>query len=161
MRRTLLLGALAMLTLAMPTLGAASQAAAPTITAAGAWARPTPPGAATGAVYLTLTSHGRTADRLISASSPSAAKVEFHSMSMAGGVMRMAPITAAIPIAPNGAIRFAPGGGHIMLIGLKGPLKSGAHLRLVFTFARAGAVSVDVPVRDAAPAADPMAGMKM
>ena len=156
MRRTILLGALAAL-----ALGAAGHAASPAISSTGAWARPTPPGATTGAVYLTLTNHGRTADRLVSATSPAAARVVFHSMSMVGGVMRMTPITAAIPVAPNGAVQFSPGGSHVMLTGLKGPLKAGAHVRMVFTFAKAGPVSVDVPVRDAAPAADPMAGMKM
>ncbi|HEX7761808.1 MAG TPA: copper chaperone PCu(A)C, partial [Caulobacteraceae bacterium] len=128
---------------------------------AGAWARPTPPGATTGAVYVTFTNRGRAGDSLLSASSPTAAKVEFHSMSTVGGVMRMAPITTAIPIAPGGVIRFSPGGGHVMLTGLKGPLKAGGHVRVVFTFAKAGTVSVDAPIRDAAPAADPMAGMKM
>ena len=156
MRRTILLGALVAL-----ALGAAGQAASPAISPAGAWARPTPPGATTGAVYVTLTNHGRSPDSLVSATTPAAARVVFHSMSMTGGVMRMTPITAAIPVAPNGAIQFSPGGSHVMLTGLKGPLKTGAHVRVVFTFAKAGPVSVDVPVRDAAPGADPMAGMKM
>ncbi len=145
---------------AMIAWAPASRAAAPTIAASGAWARPTPPGASTGAVYLPLTNHGRTADSLVSATTPAAARVVFHSMSMTGGVMRMTPITAGIPIGPNGAVQFSPGGSHVMLTGLKGPLKTGAHVRVVFTFAKAGPVSVDVPVRDAAPA-DPMAGMKM
>jgi copper(I)-binding protein len=159
MRRTILLGALAALTLAALTLGAVGQAAAPAITASEAWARPTPPGAPTGVVYLTLHNRGP-GDSLVSASSPAAAKADFHTMSMVGGVMHMAPVTFAIPIAQNGAIHFNPGGMHIMLTGLKGPLKAGSHVRMVFAFAKAGAVSVDVPVRDTAPAAS-MAGMKM
>jgi copper(I)-binding protein len=150
--RTLTFGAV----LASAALVAAvAPAAAPTIAASGAWARPTPPGATTGAVYATLTNHGRSPD------SPSAAKVEFHSMSMAGGVMRMAPIAGPQSIAPGASLKFAPGGSHIMLIGLKGPLKAGAHVRLTLTFAKAGAVTIDAPVRADAPAADPMAGMKM
>lgn len=140
---------------------AAAPAAAPTIAASGAWARPTPPGATTGAVYLTLTNHGKAPDALVSATSPAAAKVEFHSMSMAGGIMRMAPIAGPQAIAPGASLKFGPGGSHVMLIGLKGPLKAGAHVRLVLTFAKAGAVTVDAPVRADAPAADPMAGMKM
>ena len=145
---------------ALAAVALPSAAAAPKIAAASAWARPTPPGATTGAVYVTLTNHGRTADNLVAATSPAAARVVFHSMSMTGGVMRMSPITTAIPVAPNGDIRFSPGGSHVMLTGLKGPLKAGAHVRVVFIFAKAGPVSVDVPVRDAAPAI-PMAGMKM
>jgi len=154
MRRTILLGALAALTFA-----AAGQAAAPTIRPSDAWARPTPPGAVTGAVYVVLHNRGP-ADTLVSASSPAAASIEFHNMTMAGGVMRMAPVTN-LPLAKGGALRFAPGGMHVMLTGLKGPLKAGAHVRVVFTFAKSGKVTVDAPVRDSAPAAEPMAGMKM
>ena len=73
MRRTILLGALAALTLAALNLGAAGYAAAPTITASEAWARPTPPGAPTGVVYVTLHNRGP-GDSLVSASSPAAAK---------------------------------------------------------------------------------------
>jgi periplasmic copper chaperone A len=140
---------------------AAAPAAAPTIATSAAWARPTPPGATTGAVYVTLTNRGRVADALVSATSPAAAKVEFHSMSMAGGIMRMAPIAGPQAIGPGASLKFGPGGSHIMLIGLKGPLKAGAHVRLTLTFAKAGAVTVDAPVRADAPTADPMAGMKM
>jgi len=156
--RTLTFGAV----LASAALAASvAPAGAPTIAASGTWARPTPPGATTGAVYATLTNHGRSPDSLVSATSPAAAKVEFHSMSMAGGVMRMAPIAGPQAIAPGASLKFAPGGSHIMLIGLKGPLKAGAHVRLTLTFAKAGAVTIDAPVRADAPAADPMAGMKM
>lgn len=37
-----------------------------------AWARATPPGATTGAVYLTIESKGATADRLLTITSPAA-----------------------------------------------------------------------------------------
>src|SRR6266404_94737 len=60
------------------------------------WARATPGHAGNGAAYLTIVSP--TADRLTAASSPVAKKVELHTMSMEGGVMRMRPL-AAIDIA--------------------------------------------------------------
>ncbi len=43
-------------------------------------------------------------------------------------------------------IAFAPGGYHIMLTGLKAPLKTGDSFPLTLTFAGAGEVKVDVKV---------------
>jgi copper(I)-binding protein len=48
-----------------------------------------------------------------------------------------------------------------MLVGLKSPLREGAHIPLTLTFRRAGAVKVDVVVSNAAPAGRAMPGMKM
>jgi copper(I)-binding protein len=145
--------------LAAAAVATAGQAAAPTIAVSDAWARPTPPGATTGAVYATLTNRAPTADALISAASPDAARVELHAMTMTGGVMHMTAMTGRQMLQPGVALRFDPGTAHIMLVGLKAPLKLGGHVRVVLTFARAGAVTVDAPVRNAAP--DGMAGMKM
>jgi copper(I)-binding protein len=138
----------------------ATQAAAPGIAVAGAWARPTPPGATTGGVYLSLTNHGAVADALVSATSPAATKVEFHAMKMAAGVMTMREINGPIAIPPGASLRFAPGGNHIMLVGLKAQLRAGARVPLTLTFSRAGAVKVDAVVQMEAPASA-MAGMKM
>ncbi len=41
---------------------------------------------------------------------------------------------------------MAPGGLHIMLMGLKAPLQQGGSLTLDLTFEHAGAVTVQVPV---------------
>jgi len=146
-------------TLATAAIATASQAAAPAIAVSDAWARPTPPGATTGAVYVTLTNRQSVADALVSASSPDAAKVEFHSMTMSGGVMHMNAITGPQKLQPGVALRFDPGSAHIMLVGLKAPLKLGGHVTLTLRFAHAGAVTVAAPVSNAAP--DDMAGMKM
>jgi copper(I)-binding protein len=145
--------------IAAAAVATASQAAAPTIAVSDAWARPTPPGATTGAVYVALTNRQNVADALLSATSPDAAKVEFHSMTMSGGVMRMNAITGPQKLQPGVALRFEPSSAHIMLIGLKAPLKLGGHVTLMLRFAHAGAVTVQAPVSNAAP--DGMAGMAM
>ena len=78
-----------------------------------AWARATPGRAANGgAAYLTIVS--TVPDRLTGASSPVAKKVELHTMSMEGGVMRMRPL-AGIDIPHGQAVTLSPGGTHIML----------------------------------------------
>src|SRR4051794_11660086 len=123
MRRRMLFGAVA----ALAAASIAAAASAPTIAVTGAWARPTPPGATTGAVYAVLTNRASGADALVSASSPASARVELHVMSMGGGVMTMRAMALPAAVAAGGSLSFAPGGAHIMLVGLKGPLTAGAH----------------------------------
>jgi periplasmic copper chaperone A len=111
-----------------------------------AWSRPTPPGIAVGAVYLTIENAGAVADRLLTASSPIAATVEFHQSVKTGGIMSM----RAVPFieCPAGAVvKIAPGGLHIMLTGLKGPLVLGSSYPITLQFRDAGRVSVTVSVQ--------------
>jgi copper(I)-binding protein len=129
-------------------LAAASLAAAATIEVRDAWIRTPPPGAPTAAGYATLVNHEISSDRLMGARS-AAADVALHQMSMAGGVMRMRPVTGGLPIGASASVSLTPGGYHLMLTGLKAPLKPGQHVRIVLQFQRAGNVPADFVVRDA------------
>ena len=81
-------------------------------------------------------------------SSPVADRVEVHTMSMDGDVMRMRAVPALV-IPAGGHVDLAPGDGyHLMLIGLKRPLKVGDRVPLTLTFANAGHVDVEMPVRE-------------
>jgi len=111
-----------------------------------AWARATPPGAATGGAYLTVINTGRDADRLVGATTAAAARAEVHEMSMADGIMRMRPLAGGLEIAPGASVTLAPGGAHLMLIALTGPLVAGATIEATLTFAAAGDVAVTFPV---------------
>ncbi len=126
----------------------------PAIGVSHAWARATVPGAANGAVYLTLTNRGGADDELVSLASPAAAAVQLHSESMDGGVMRMRPL-AALDIKAGDHLVLAPGGDHVMLIGLKAPLRAGDHFPMTLTFAKAGSESVEVTVATAGAMAMP------
>jgi copper(I)-binding protein len=137
----------------------ASVAAADTIEVKDAWIRTPPPGAPTAAGYATVVNHGISSDHIIGVSTRAAASAQLHQMSMAGGVMRMRPITGGLPIGASAAVKFTPNGDHLMLVGLKSPLKAGAHVKITLQFQRAGAVVADFVVRDAAPGA--MGGMRM
>jgi periplasmic copper chaperone A len=108
-----------------------------------AWARATPGKSATGAAYVTIRSP--TADKLVAASSLVAKKAELHTMSMSGMVMKMRPI-ASIDIPAGQPVTLAPGGLHIMLVGLAKPLKAGQTFPLTLTFAMAGSRTVNVAV---------------
>ena len=101
-----------------------------------------------GAAYMTLRTAGKTPDRLIKASSPDAQRVEIHSMSMDGGVARMQEIPG-VDIRPGAATQLKPGGFHLMLVGLRRPLREGQSIRIALTFEQAGTVEVDATVEKA------------
>ena len=115
----------------------------------GAWARPTVAGQQVGGAYLSLQSDR--ADRLLGASTPGAARVELHTMAMAGDVMQMRQIDA-VELPAGQPVAFKPGGLHLMLLGLKRPLAAGSALPLTLRFEKAGEIRVELAVRAAAPA---------
>jgi periplasmic copper chaperone A len=124
-----------------------------------AWARATPGKSETGAAYVTIRSP--TADRLVAASTSVAKKAELHTMTMAGMVMKMRPV-AGVDIPAGQPVTLAPGGYHIMLMGLAKPLTAGQSFPLTLTFAKAGTRTVDVAVEKvgaAGPMAMPMPAM--
>ena len=108
------------------------------------WARAALAGR-TGAAYMTLVNPTDTPDRLLAAAAEVAETVELHAHLHEGGVMRMRPV-AAIEVHPGEPAVLAPGGLHIMLIGLRRDLKRGETIRLILSFEKAGKVEVEVPV---------------
>ena len=111
------------------------------------WARATPGGAKTGAVYMTLDNKSGTADRLTGVSSDVADKLQIHEMKVENGVMKMREIAGGLPIPASGSLVLKPGSYHVMLIGLKKPLTAGEKFPLTLTFEKAGNISVTVPVQ--------------
>jgi len=101
----------------------------------------------TTAVYMVLRNSSTTADRLVKVQTDAAQTVELHSTTMQGNVTMMNPVDG-IDVPANGQVALAPGGFHIMLIGLTRDLKSGDKIKLTLTFQKAGTVQLDVPVRD-------------
>ncbi len=105
---------------------------------------------AAGAVYLVVTNPDATDDRLLSVSTDAAMMAELHSsVTSADGVTSMLALTDGVLIPAAGSHALARGGDHIMLMGLTNPVKDGDTLRLTLTFARAGAVQLDVVVDNA------------
>ncbi len=127
------------------------------------WARATPAGATSGAVYLTVTEHGAP-DRLIGVSTPAAGMAMMHESYTESGVSKMRMLDG-VALDPHKPVAFHPGAMHIMLEGLKGPLKVGATFPLTLTFEKAAPQTVTVTVMKAGapgPAATTdMPGMKM
>jgi periplasmic copper chaperone A len=111
------------------------------------WAATTPNGAAVAAGYLVVTNPTVAADTLVSAASPRATRVEIHEMKMEGEMMRMRAVEK-LEAPAGGAVVLAPGGYHLMFIGIDAPFEEAQSIPLTLTFANAGAIKVAMPVRD-------------
>lgn len=93
----------------------------------GAWSRATAPGQTAGMVDATITS--KQPARLIGAVSAVSSSVELHSMTHEGGMMKMREVPA-IELPAGKPVNLGESGYHLMLIGLKSPLKAGATVPL-------------------------------
>jgi hypothetical protein len=142
--RSPLLALLALLLMALPA--AAHDYKLGALEISQPWARATPPTAPTGGGYLSVKNTGTTPDRLISASSPAAGIVQVHEMKMEGNVMRMREIDGPLEIKPGETVTLAPGGMHLMMMGLKAPLKQGEKVPLTLVFEKAGKIDVELVV---------------
>ena len=105
----------------------------------------TTPTAQTGAAYVSLMNHGKDGDTLTSVTAPVAAMAHLHKSELVDGVMKMTPVEA-LEVPAMGMLEMKPGGYHIMLMGLKQPLKKGEEIAITMHFEKAGDVTVQVPV---------------
>jgi copper(I)-binding protein len=111
---------------------------------ASAWARATPPGASTGAAYITIENRGA-ADRLLSTSSAAAEMVTLHESAVENGVATMRR-AENLTIPAGGRLEMKPGSAHLMLMGLRTPLKEGMRVDVTLVFEKAGSVIVPVEI---------------
>jgi len=117
------------------------------------WSRPTVAGMPMGVAYLSITNNGRTDDVLLAASSPVAARVEFHQTTLTDGMARMRPL-AEIVVPAGATVKVEPGGIHLMLVDLRAPLEAGKSVPLELQFRHAGRITVQLSIesQDAPPA---------
>jgi copper(I)-binding protein len=116
-----------------------------------AWVRGTVPAQKATGAFMEIS--GNQAARLISAASPVANAVELHSMSMNNGVMKMSQVEG-IDVPAGKTVKLAPGGYHIMFMGLRQQMKPGERVPLKLTFELADkkreSLELSVEVRDIA-----------
>jgi copper(I)-binding protein len=122
MKRILFAGMLAML--------AVAQANADEVKVSKAWVRATAPGQDSASVQLTITS--KKDATLIGVASGSAQSGEIHSMVMEGDVMKMQALEE-LPLPAKTPVALGENGNHLMLIGLRNPLKAGHKLPFALT----------------------------
>ena len=101
-------------------------------------------GMTAGAALMGL--HSSVDDKLISASSPICERVEIHSMTDDNGIMKMRE-EESLALPADKIVKLEPSGYHLMLIGLKEPLKADTKFDLTLTFATGAPVTVSVPVQ--------------
>jgi copper(I)-binding protein len=125
------------------TLHAAERAS--TIVVESAWARELPPVSPNGVAYLTLRNTGTRSDALLAVDTPVAAQAQLHVHQTVGGMMRMRRVDV-VELAPGETVRMAPGGLHLMLLGLEAPLRRGARFVVTLHFREAPSLEVQVRV---------------
>lgn len=112
-----------------------------------AWSRATPGGAKVAGGFLTIENKGTAPDKLIGVAAEIAGKVDVHEMAMDNGVMKMRPLEKGLVIEPGKTVKLAPGGYHLMMQELKGPLKQGDKVPVTLQFEKAGKVAVTLDVQ--------------
>lgn len=146
MRLSTVLATVLLLTLAIGGELRAQTSAPSTVIVQAPWARATPGGARTGAAYMTLVNSGGTADKLLGATTPLADTIQFHQETAdSDGVSRMREMHS-VDLDPGATIVFKPGDMHMMIVGLKEPLKEGQAFSITLKFEKAGNIEVTVPI---------------
>lgn len=113
----------------------------------GPWSRAAAQGGS-GAGFLTIRNAGTARDRLLSATTAAAGRIELHTHIRDGEVMRMRQVPT-IDLPPGQAVALQPGGLHLMLLGLTRPLRQGEVVSVTLTFERAGTVQTSLAVHAA------------
>jgi periplasmic copper chaperone A len=116
-----------------------------------AWIRPTAPGAKVAAGYMTLRNASAGADRLVSATTAAAEKVETHVTMKDGDILRMREVKG-YEIPAKGSFELKPGGAHLMLVNIKAPMVQGQKVQATLRFEKSGEQKVEFTVRQPAPA---------
>jgi copper(I)-binding protein len=115
------------------------------------WSRATAPGAKIAAGYMVLRNAAPAPDRLISAESPLAARIETHMTVRDGDVLRMREVQG-YEVPANGSFELKPGGAHLMIVDIKRPFREGDRIPVTLRFERAGKKQVELQVSRVAPA---------
>ena len=132
---------------ALALLAACGQGGKADIEVSNAWARPTR-GDAPGAVYVTIENKGGEDDRLVGVMTDHAAMAMVHQTELSNGVARMR-MAGEINVPAGDRIEMVPGGTHIMLEGLRTPLRTGDSFQLVLKFRASDDEKVTVRVAEA------------
>lgn len=108
-------------------------------------AKTTPATALTGAGYLAIRNNGDSADSLIAVEADFQ-RVMIHDTKVENDVASMFHVEAA-EVAPGETVTFAPGGMHIMFMGLGGdPFEAGEIVAATLVFEKAGRIDVNFNV---------------
>lgn len=119
----------------------------PTLAVADAWVGITPKGAKVAAGYLMVANTGADEDKLVSATSPRAARVEIHQMSKMGETMKMRQVKNGLTVPAGSAVVLEKGGLHLMFMDIDAPFADGETVPVTLTFEKAGKVELTLAVK--------------
>ena len=122
----------------------------PALELANTWVRALPPTQTNTAAYLSLTNRSAAAVSIVGASSDVAKKVEIHTTREIDGYMRMEQLQG-LSVAAGQTVELAPGGTHLMLLGLARMPVPGDAVRLCLELASGDDVCTVAEVRKTAP----------
>ncbi|MGP1486099.1 MAG: copper chaperone PCu(A)C [Campylobacter sp.] len=97
------------------------------------YAKATPPSAQNSAIFFEVKNNTDKVIKLISANSPASKTAELHTHQHIDGMMKMVQVDS-IEIPANGETKLAPGGLHVMLIGIKNPMNEGDKIDATLEF---------------------------
>jgi copper(I)-binding protein len=113
---------------------------------ADAWAMTSPRGMKVATGYFTVANGGTENDRLISASSPRAARAAIYALTQESGVAKMRPVPA-VEVPPGGSAKLGESGPLIMFIDVDAPFTEGETIPVMLTFEKAGTIEVTMRVK--------------
>lgn len=127
-----------------------------------AYARVASPMAQSGAAFMGIQNTGAEGDRLVSARSDVAQRVELHTHIADGDVMRMVEVEEGFEIPAGETHMLERGGHHVMFMGLNRQLAHGDEVAVTLVFENAGEMDVIIPVDlERNDVTGEMGGMKM
>ncbi len=109
------------------------------------WVRVSVPGQKATGAFMKITS--REGARLVAVSSPVAGVAEVHEMKMEGDIMKMRALADGLDLPPGKTVELKPGGYHVMLMDLKGPLAKDTTVPLTLVFKDAKGTESKVELR--------------
>lgn len=118
-----------------------------TLVIADAWALPSPRGTKVSAGFFTIANGGTDTDRLLSAASPRAQRMEVHEIVTEGGVTKMRPLAAGLDVPSGGSATLKEDGTHLMFLDVDTPFTEGETIPVMLTFEKAGTIEVTMRVK--------------
>jgi copper(I)-binding protein len=131
---------------AAPAMAAATGAevSAGDLTISGGFTRATLPGAPVAGGFLTITNSGTEDDRLVAVTTSIAKEAQIHEMALENEIMKMRRLEDGLVIPAGETVTLAPGGYHLMFMGLTGAIAEGDAVAVTLTFERGGDVAIDL-----------------
>jgi copper(I)-binding protein len=136
---------------------AAAMAAKANIDVTDAWTRATAGNATTAPIYLHLVS-AKEPDRLVGLEVSNATRIDVREATDQGAAKGTAAPSVDVP--GGGEVNFAPGGRHLLLSGLKAPLREGDSFLLTLRFDKGGTQTAVVKVLGANASSPPQAAVQ-